>query len=144
MTLCNGLLYLSKHSTIFSCSVEELLKSSGSTLTKCITSVSVWTKITDMPLPFGSSLTTLKGQVLAIGGSDRDTYQAKISGDIYCYKRSTNSWSVVERLATARSDTLVAVLPSNELMVVGGYEKKQGDSYTSSSKITEIANPYWV
>ena len=148
MTLCNGQIYLSEHSKIFSCSVEELLKSrkpastnsSDSVWTKLTdipvpywaslttllksrkpastnSSDSVWTKLTDIPVPYWASLTTLRGQVLAIGGSNQNDTP---TGAIHQYNRSTNSWSVIGEMPTPRDCPLVAVLPSHELIVVGG------------------------
>ena len=117
MTLCNGQLYLSEHSKIFSCSVEELLKSRKPASTN--SSGSVWTKLTDIPVPYDARLTTLRGQVLAIGGSDQE-YHGTPTGAIHQYNRSTNSWSVIGEMPTPREEPLVAVLPSHELIVVGG------------------------
>ena len=114
MTLCNGQLYLSEHSKIFSCSVEELLKSRKPASTN--SSGSVWTKLT---VPYYARLTTLRGQVLAIGGSDQE-WLGRPTGAIHQYNRSTNSWSVIGEIPTPRAWPLVAVLPSHELIVVGG------------------------
>ena len=116
MTLCNGQIYLSEHSKIFSCSVEELLKSRKPASTN--RSGSVWTKLTDIPVPYWASLTTLRGQVLAIGGSDQ-WGGGTPTGAIHQYNRSTNSWSVIGEMPTPRSYPLVAVLPSHELIVAG-------------------------
>ena len=125
MTLCNGQLYLSKDSKIFSCSVEELLKSRKPASTN--SSGSVWTKLTDIPVPYWASLTTLRGQVLAIGGSNQN---GTPTGAIHQYNRSANSWSVIGEMPTPRAYPLVAVLPSHELIVVGGYR----------CSVTEIAS----
>ena len=71
MTLCNGQLYLSEHSKIFSCSVEELLKPSSSDDDDDDDSrVHVWRKLTNIPVQYWASITTLRGQVHAIGGRD--------------------------------------------------------------------------
>ena len=117
MTLCNRQLYLSEHSKIFSCSVEELLKSSKPASTN--SSGSVWTKLADIPVPYWASLTTLRGQVLAIGGEDQE-YDGTPTGAIHQYNRSINSWSVIGEMPTPRDRPLVAVLPCHELIVVGG------------------------
>ena len=118
MTLCNGQLYLSEDSKIFSCSVEELLRSRKPASTN--SSGSVWTKLTDIPVPFNASLTTLRGQVLALGGRDQ-WGGGTPTGAIHHYNRSTNSWSVIGEMPTPRDWPLLAVLPSHELIVVGGY-----------------------
>ena len=64
-------------------------------------------------------LTTLRGQVLAIGGSDQ-WRGGTPTGAIHQYNRSTNSWSVIGEMPTPRAHPLVAVLPSHKLIVVGG------------------------
>ena len=116
MTTCGGCIYLaSSDNKVFSCSVEDLLKSINSS------DCSVWTRLARV---HGSSLVTLRGSVLAIGGGD-----ARI-GAIHCYDVTTNSWSVIGDMPTPRIGTVTAVLPSNELMVVGGV----------ASSITEIAS----
>ena len=119
MTLCNRQLYLSEDSKLFSCSVEELLKSRKPAST--ISSGSVWTELADIPVPYNGSLTTLREQVLAIGGSDQ-LDGGTPTGPIHQYNRNTNSWSVIGEMPTPRAGPLVAVLPSHELIVVGGHE----------------------
>jgi len=37
------------------------------------------------------------------------------------YNTTTNSWEVVSHMATPQCQCLVAVLPNNELVVVGGH-----------------------
>ena len=39
---------------------------------------------------------------------------------IHCYNVTTNSWSVLGDMPTPRSQVQAAVLPSNDLVVVGG------------------------
>ena len=123
MTFCGGYLYLSEHNTILSCSMDELLKSCKPPSTNSSDGGSVWTRLTDIPVPYGASLATLRGHVLAIGGREEMLYGSNPTGAIHCYDRSTNSWNEIEQILTPRSDTLVAVLPSNKLLVVGGYKK---------------------
>ena len=111
MTICGGCLYLAANkSKVFSCSVEYLLKSSDGD--------SVWTRLASIPVLGDSTLTTLRGRVLAIGGRD----SCKYTREIRCYDVATNSWSVIDEIPTLRSSVLAAVLPSNELVVVGGQE----------------------
>ena len=124
MTLCNGQLYLYKHSKISSCSVEELLKSHKPA---SINSSDMWTKLADILVPYYASLTTLRGQVLAIGGMDQHGTPTRV---IHQYNRSTNSWSVIGEMPTPHVRPLIAVLPSHELIVVGGF----------GSTVTEIAS----
>ena len=112
MTTCGGCIYLaSSDNEVFSCSVEDLLKSTNSS------DCSVWARLASIPASRMSTLATRKGRVLAIGGKD----DSNPTGAIHCYDVTTNSWSVISKMPTPRCDVLTAVLlPSDELVVVGG------------------------
>ena len=123
MTKSGGRIYLTGQSNnVFSCPVEDLLKSTNS-------SSSVWTKLARIPTQWESSLATVRGRVLAIGGRDGNSTRA-----IHCYDVATNSWSVIGEMPTPRAVNLTAVLPSNELVVVGGWRAN-----LTSSTTTDIA-----
>ena len=125
MTTCGEYLYLADDdSNVFSCSVEDLLKSTNSS-----DGDSVWTRLADIPIEEDSALATLRGRVLAIGGRDG---AGNPTGAIHCYDMATNSWSVVGEIPTPRYQVLAAVLPSNELVVVGG---KDASGYCSTLEI---------
>ena len=130
VTLCGEHVYLSGNEVMFSCSVEELVKSCKPAATHRHAGDSVWTRLPDIPTYY-HTLATLRGRVLTIGGRDGDT----TTGAIHCYNRSTNSWSAIGEMPTPRHFTLVAVLPSNELVVVGGFKGPR-----SPCSITEIAH----
>ena len=122
VTLCNGQIYLSEHNKIFSCSVEELLKFRKSASTNSSDGGSVWTKLANIPVPHWASLTTLRGQVFAIGGQNNLMWDKEPTRAIFCYDRSTNSWSAIrDKMKEQRIHPLVAVIPSHELIVVGGH-----------------------
>ena len=73
-------------------------------------------QLADTPVTF-SSWVALHGQLLGVGGRDSDNKQTTA---IHMYNTTTNSWEVISHMATPRHRCLVAVLPHNELMVVGG------------------------
>ena len=77
----------------------------------------VWHRVADLPVRL-SSCATLCGQLLAVGGRDQDNSFTTTA--IHQYNPATNSWEVISHMPTARWGTLVAVLPGNKLMVVGG------------------------
>ena len=52
-----------------------------------------------------------------MGGEGSDGKQTTA---IHMYNTTTNSWEVISHMITPRRLCLVAVLPHNELMVVGG------------------------
>ena len=114
MTTCCEYLYLADDcSNVFSCSVEDLLKSTNSS-----DGGSVWTRLASIRTIGKSTLATLRGRVLVIGGHNR---YGGLTGAIHCYDVATNSWSVISEMPTLRYRVLTAVLPRNELVVVGGY-----------------------
>ena len=53
-----------------------------------------------------------------MGGEGSDGKQTTA---IHMYNTTTNSWKVISHMTTPRSQCLVAVLPHNQLMVVGGF-----------------------
>ena len=77
----------------------------------------VWRSVTDTPT-VDSSYVSLHGRLLAIGGRHSDS---KPITAVHMYEPSTNSWEVVSHMATPRSKCYTAVLPDNQLIVVGGY-----------------------
>ena len=139
MTLCGGYLYLSEDNVILSCPEEKLIKSCEPATAQSIDGASVWTKQANIPVPHHASLTTLRGQVLAIGGSDKSN-SGTPTGAIHCYSKSTNSWHVIGKIPTARYNALVAVLPSDELMVDGGWQLT--NKKLTKCDVTEIAHSH--
>ena len=111
MTTCGRIYLANGNNKVFSSSMEDLLKSTNSS-----DGGSVWTRLANIPALQKSTLATLRGCVLAIGGA----YSRSPTGSIHCYDVATNSWSVIGKMPTPRYSALTAVLPSNELVVVGG------------------------
>ena len=58
---------------------------------------------------------SLHGQLLVVGGKDPDDKPTTV---IHTYNTTTNSWGVISHMTTPPCS--VAVLPHNELMIVGG------------------------
>ena len=85
---------------------------------------------TDLPV-MDSTCVTLNGQLVAVGGRDSD---GKFTNDVYSYNTETSSWKVISQMPTPRSWCLVAVLPGNKLMVVGG------ETYTGDTQEVHIAS----
>jgi N-acetylneuraminic acid mutarotase len=127
-TICGDQLYMLggwdvEHRTksVLTCSLTELLQSSSSS--------SIWHRVADAPACL-STCAAVNGELLAVGGCD------KASSAIYKYNPTTNSWDLISNMPTARLYSLVAVLPTNEVMVVGGNTER---SDLGIDKI-EIAN----
>ena len=132
-TICQDRIYLlgyhgsNEPTSVLACSMADLLQSCrpqslGARL-KSMTLQEVWYRVIDLPV-CSSSCATLCGQLLAVGGID-DSFE-NITTAIHQYNPATNSWEVISHTPSARYDTLVAVLPGNKLMVVGGYKCKSG------------------
>ena len=140
--ICQDRVYLLGHNeTLETSSVSVLASSMTDLLQSCrpqslgarlkaLTLRTVWHQVADLPVR-SSSCATLGGQLLAVGGSD-DSFRND-STAIHQYNPATNSWKVISHMPTARSSPLVAVLPGNTLMVVGGY------TGFAQSDIVEIA-----
>ena len=111
-TICGDHLYMlggvddnSETKSVLTCSLTELLQSSSS---------SVWHRVADVPAYY-STCTAVKGQLLAV-----DEY-FQVTAAIHKYNPTTNSWDHISNMPTARYYLLVAVLPTNEMMAVGGW-----------------------
>jgi N-acetylneuraminic acid mutarotase len=114
--ICGDQLYMlggfdnkDKTKSVLTCSLTELLQSSPS-------SSSIWHRVADAPAYY-STCAAVNGELLAVGGCDKDETP---SSAIHKYNPTTNSWDLISNMPTARYDCLVAVLPTNEVMVVGG------------------------
>ena len=143
-TICQDRIYLlgyeksNKPRSVLVCSMANLLQSCrpqplGARL-ETMTLQEVWHRVADFPVR-SSSCVTLRGQLLAVGGYEDNSFTTAI----HQYNTATNSWEVISHMPTARSHTLVAVLPGNKLMVVGGYESKSGAWFAAMTDTVEIA-----
>ena len=125
--------------SVYTCSVSALLqtctqKSSleehTSSLSLSNSSSGVWSKLPDLPVS-ESTCVTFCGQLLAVGGGDSDN---KPSTAVYMYNQATNSWNVISHMIRARKGCFAAVLPNNQLMVVGG-RTKINKKWTNSDSV---------
>ena len=60
---------------------------------------------------------------LVIGGEDSDN---NTTAAVYMYNPSSNSWNFISHINRARRCPFAAVLPDNQLMVVGGEVDSDG------------------
>ena len=127
-TICGDQLYFGggfigfgeQSKSVLTCSLTDLLphQSLGVRLRtlSIATKPGVWREIKNLPVT-RSTLTTLGGHLLAIGGRS-DSHGP--TADVHRYDHQTNSWHVVSKMRNKRSCPLSAVLPENQLIVVGG------------------------
>ena len=114
-TICGDQLYMlggfddnGKTKSVLTCSLKELLH--GSKMS------GVWNRVADVPTT-RSTCAAVNGCLLAVGGLDA---QNRKTSAIYMYSSSINSWELISNMPTPQYDRLVAVLPNNEMMAVGG------------------------
>jgi hypothetical protein len=129
LILCGDLVYLlggyndelCTDVAVYSCSLISFLlpKWLGGRLVCTLTQSSIgspWKRIADLPVK-ASTAVTFNGRLLVIGGLDA---ARKPTTAVHMYQSTTNSWEVISHMTTPRSECLAAVLPDNQLMVVGG------------------------
>ncbi len=110
-TICGDNVYIHPHTigqeknSVYKCSLEQLVQSQPDS--------AIWKKITSLPV-YHSSLVTVNGNVLAVGGLEANDRTINI------YQYTNTSWTIVGHMTSPRSKPLTAVLPGNKLMVVGG------------------------
>jgi serine/threonine protein kinase len=119
--------------SVYTCSLNALLQSRipqsfGMHPARSLSPSLVWRSVTDIPA-IGSSYVSFRGRVLAIGG--KHSGYTPITA-VHMYDPSTNSWEVVSHMTTPRIKCYAAVLPDNQLIVVGGFT---GSGYTDSVEI---------
>ena len=124
--------------SVFTCSLATLLQSCqpqslGEQLKTLLLASrpKVWHQLADTPVTL-STCASLHGQLLAVGGEYSDDKETLA---IHMYNTTTNSWKVISHMTTPRCRCLVAVLPHNQLMVVGGLTPDKTDSVEIASII---------
>ena len=150
-TLCGDRMYIAggfvegdQSNSVMTCFVSELLQSTAtqcqplgarptaaSGLQPSIDSHNVWQEVAPLPV-YRSSLVTLRGQVLAVGGCDLANNPTSA---VYQYDTATNSWKLISRMSNNRYVCFTAVLPDNTLLVAGGVVKEYPSRYTDSVEI---------
>ena len=81
---------------------------------------SVWTVLPDMPL-YNSALANMGGTLLALGGYER-TSSPFSDAIIHAYSASTKAWVKIASLPQACSSATAELLPSGEVMLIGGVD----------------------
>jgi len=150
-TLCGDQVYMlggrvqndKPSKSVFTCSLDALLQScQPQSLGARLKTLSlanrpkVWHQLADTPYTL-STCASLHGQQLAVGGYDSNDKQ--VTTAIHMYNTTTNTWEVISHMTTPRYRSLVAVLPNNELMVVGGVTPDSRWTSTNSVEIASIA-----
>ena len=126
--VCGDTLYLAggyidintESKSVFTCSIPDLLTSSNSV--GLSQSQNIWKEVSSLPV-VASTLASLNGNLLAIGGSDDSGNHIS---DVYSYEPHTNSWNVVSQMKIKRSWCFAVTLSGDRLVVVGGSTQGYG------------------
>ena len=113
--------YILGESNMSTCSVLALIQSRESVPASIRIEkrsvAQVWREVTALPV-IETTCVSVHGRLLAIGGKGLDK---KPTTAIHMYNPTTDSWEVISHMGTPRYWCIAAVLPNNQLMVVGGY-----------------------
>ena len=101
----------SRFRSMYTCPVSALIQSCRSRPT-----ADVWNKVAAPPITWTTCVSIL-GRLITIGGMDSND---KPITAVYMYSPDSDSWEVVSHMATPRYRCFAAILPNNQLMVVGG------------------------
>ena len=117
--------------SVLACSLPELLNlnPTNSLTSKIRRSFpqSAWRNVGSLPVQ-GSTLASLNGHLLAIGGRDYNTWNS--TSDVYRYDPRTDSWNVVSQMKIKRSHCLAVTLPEDCLVIVGGLTEAIDATYS--------------
>ena len=147
-TICGSRMYIAGGTTgtwiksVFMCKMRDLLQSATqpqTLLAGLLVGLSrpqfpaarqasgVWREVAELPVT-QSSLVTLRGQLLAIGGTSDVSGCGGGTSDVRQYDAATDSWNVISHMNTKRQHFFAAVLPNDRIIVVGGQEEGYLDS----------------
>ena len=122
-------------SSSYTCSVITLIQSCKSFLARLRKGdTGVWTKVAALPISY-TTCVSIHGRLLAIGGMNPDTQSTTA---IHEYNPTTDSWEIISHMGTPRLDCIAAVLPNNQLMVVGGYTNEDIVYSTDSVEFASV------
>ena len=93
----------------------------------------VWKEKAIPPFKY-TTCVCLHGRLLAIGGIDSDHQPTSA---VHMYNPTTDSWKVISHMMTPRCLYSAAVLPNNQLMVLGSCT--EGGVYLEDADLVEVA-----
>ena len=117
---------------VLTCSLTDLVPPLGATQQHTLSladKTGVWKGACSLPV-YSTTLITLGGNLLAIGGKD---ISGTFKRNIYRYNPITDSWYTISQMKNERAVSFAVVLPEDRLVVVGG-----GESQTSDIDSVEI------
>ena len=115
--VCGDHVYIMGESKMYACSESVFTLIHKSFLARLWNRhTGVWKKIAAPPV-VETTCVSIHGRLLAIGGKGSDKQPTTA---IHMYTPTTDSWEVISHMGTPRWNCIAAVLPDNQLMVIGG------------------------
>ena len=111
---------------------KQVLSVSLSALTQTDKPPAQWHTLPTAPLE-GSTAIAVHGSLLAVGGSRG----RQRSSAIHVYDREKNAWNKVGDLPTERQDCACCLLPSGEILVAGGEDRKDWTSRMDAAAVKD-------
>ena len=129
--VCGDYVYILGESRMYTCSILTLIQSCKSFLASLRNrGARVWRKVAAPPVTQTTcACVSFHGRLLTIGGEDSDR---KITSAIHMYNRITDSWEIISYMEIPRWQCMAAVLPNNQLMVVGGFT---GEDFSDTDSV---------
>ena len=81
-----------------------------------------WQRLKDLPAPHGS-IVAMDGRILAIGGKSSQNTANRATNTVWEFMRDLKSWKPVSHMNADRWMPIVAALPRDRILVVGGLAK---------------------
>ena len=129
--VCGDQVYILRETNMYTCSVVTLIQPRASFLANNYLWKRVWSEIATPPVTW-TTCVSIHDQLLVIGGNGSDE---EPTSAIHMYSPITDSWEVISHMETPRRDCIAAVLPDNQLMVVGGLT---GQGVTDSVEFASV------
>ena len=132
--ICDDQIYILGALSTYTCSLVTLIQSRKPLLPSLGNKGSgIWKEVAATPFPH-TTCVSVHSQLLTIGGKDSERKPATA---IHMYNPTTDSWEVISYMITPRYDCIAAVLPNNQLMIVGGFNIA-GDETSDSVELAAI------
>ena len=136
VAVCDGQVYmvggedakLEPTRSVYTCEITALLESVNSRSKagrfkdtfRRSNKAKVWSRVADVPM-IQPACVFLHGCLLAIGGRDSEH---RPSTAVHAYVPTNNSWEIISHMETPRYNCFAAILPDNQVMVIGGITNK--------------------
>ena len=103
--------------------------------TSSVDKTDTWRQVADLPVT-EPTCESFDGRLLAIGGMT-DMSSVEYSRAMYQYNSTTNTWGIISHMISGRHKCFSAVLPDNQLVIVGG---TTNSGTTGTVEIASICN----